>query len=113
MPQTRAQRRASKVAGQRRRRHLERARTALNLCPKCGDPRGVETALCDVHAEQVREWYRQRRESLPWREDAGVVTSWEPTTPPKATHLSVYVPPKGSIAMWFLGRVIPPIGSHA
>lgn len=54
------------------------------------------------HAQRATE----ERELLKAIYDLPAPEPWTPTTTPKATHIAGYVPPKGSIAMQFLGNVI-------
>lgn len=89
------------VRRKRGRPRLERAVDRFALCHGCGNELPVNRAagLCaSCSKAQVQRWEREMAERS--------------KRVPTLTAIAGYVPPKGSIAQQFFGRVIPPIKSY-
>jgi hypothetical protein len=68
-----------------------------------------QSELTEAEREERRAYWR-------WKQSIGRnggpqnrLSVWKPTTPPRATHIAGYVPPKGSVAFSLLGRVVLPL----
>lgn len=82
------------------------------LCTNCYQPAG-DRAVCLACASKQHTWKKhQRSADAHQRQMAPRSTTSRATQPRQAiahvTHVAGYVPPKGSIAQQFLGRVIAP-----